>query len=197
MALAVSGMRCQLREVKLRSKPSAMLAASSTGTVPILVTPDSSVVDESLAIMRWALAHRDPEAWLARDDAALIADNDGAFKQDLDGYKYPQRHGGDPIPHRAKGLAFLREIDARLSVHGQLNGTARGFADVAIMPFVRQYSAVDQAWFDTQPLPHVRTWLNGHLASDLFKESMIRLALWSPGDPPTMFPQTEDDRRSG
>lgn len=190
MALAVSGVRCELREVRLGTKPSSMLAVSSKGTVPILVTPDGQVIDESLDIMRWALATSDPEDWLARDDAALIAANDAAFKRDLDRYKYPQRYDCDPIAHRASGLTFLREIDARLSVGGQLGGTERGFADAAIMPFVRQFAAVDRQWFDTQTIAHVQTWLTGHLASDLFKAVMIREAPWSPNDRPIIFPPT-------
>jgi len=184
LAIAVSGTRCQLREVKLAAKPASMLAASSKGTVPVLVTPDGAVIDESLDIMRWALMRCDPEHWLTRDASALIMANDVGFKSDLDGYKYPQRHARDPDVHRARGLSFLYEIEARLSPGGQLHGAARGFADAAIMPFVRQYAAVDQSWFDTQPLPHVRTWLNGHLASDLFAATMIRTPPWSPDDPP-------------
>jgi glutathione S-transferase len=188
MALAVSGTRCELREVKLRAKPSAMLAASPKGTVPVLVLPDGRVLDESLDIMRWALANHDPEAWLARDDAALIGTNDSAFKHDLDRYKYPERHGSAPLEHREAGLAFLRAIDARLADQGQLCGSARGLADAAIMPFVRQFAAVAPDWFAAQPLPHVQAWLRGHLDSDLFNAVMVRLAPWSPGDPAVFFP---------
>ena len=190
LALAVSGTRCELREVVLRAKPPSMLTASPKGTVPVLVLPNDEVIDESLEIMRCALANCDPEDWLARDDAALIAANDGAFKQDLDRYKYPERYAVDPLAHRAKGLAFLRELDARLSASGQLCGSARGLTDAAIVPFVRQFAAVDQQWFDTQPLSHLRIWLNGHLASDLFDAVMMRVAPWSPGDPPVFFPET-------
>jgi glutathione S-transferase len=188
MALAISGVRCQLREVKLRTKPASMLAASSKGTVPIVIAPDGEVIDESLDIMRWALTNGDPEDWLSREDAALIATNDGAFKQALDGYKYPERHSCGPIPHRDMGLTFLRDLEARLSAGGQLCGTARGFTDAAIMPFVRQFAAVDKIWFEALPLPQVHRWLNGHLASELFKATMIRLEPWSPGDHPIFFP---------
>jgi len=137
LALAVSSTHCELREVKLGAKPPAMLAASPKGTVPVLVLPDGAVIDESLDIMRWALARHDPEGWLARDDMGLIAANDGAFKYNLDRYKYPDRHGADPLAHRERGLAWLRGIDARLAEHGQLCGAERGLADAAIMPFVR------------------------------------------------------------
>jgi glutathione S-transferase len=188
MALAVSGTRCELREIRLRDKPPAMLEASPKGTVPVLVLPEGGVIDESLDIMRWALSISDPEAWLERDDAALITENDGGFKHSLDRYKYPDRLGSDPLEHREKGMAFLRKLDARLSAAGQLCGTRRGLADAAIMSFVRQFAATDQAWFDAQPLPHVHAWLHGHLGSDLFAATMIRIAPWSPGEEPVYFP---------
>ena len=188
LAVVVSGVRCELREVRLRDKPAAMLAASPKGTVPVLVLPDGRVIDESLDIMRSALSQRDPEGWLERHDPGLIAENDGPFKRSLDRYKYPDRHASDPIEDREMGLEFLRKINARLSAGGQLCGSAHGLADAAIMPFVRQFAATDQAWFDAQPLAHLHTWLKESLASDLFSAAMIRVAPWSPDDPPVYFP---------
>jgi glutathione S-transferase len=182
-------MRYELREVKLGAKPASMLTASPKGTVPVLVLPDGEVIDESLDIMRWALARCDPEAWLQRDDAMLIAANDSSFKIDLDAYKYPERHTGDSLEHRNRGLEFLGQLECRLSASKQLSGSARGFTDAAIMPFVRQFSAVDREWFDCQPLPNLRAWLNNHLQSDLFKLIMLRTAPWAPGDPATYFPR--------
>ena len=188
LALAVSGTRCQLREIRLSDKPPEMLAVSPKGTVPVLQLPDGTVIDQSLDIMRWALAMHDPENWLARDDAGLIAANDGTFKHDLDRYKYPERHDADAAVHRARGLAFLHEIDGRLATAGQFGGPVRGLADAAIMPFVRQFAAVDRAWFAEQPLPHLKSWLTGHLASDLFAAVMVQVPRWAAGDPPVFFP---------
>jgi glutathione S-transferase len=190
LALAVSGMRHELREVRLANKPAAMLLASPKGSVPVVVRPDGTVIEESLDIMRWALGAEDPEAWLSRDDPALIAINDGAFKHDLDRYKYAERHGSDRAAHRESGFVFLRELDGRLMGAGQLCGRARGFADAAIMPFVRQFAAVDREWFDAQPLSHLKAWLHGHLASRLFNTIMVRLPAWSPGDLPVIVGPT-------
>lgn len=189
LALAISGRRYELREVNLRTKPTAMLAVSPKGTVPVLVLPDGEVIDESLEIMRWALTGCDPEAWLDREDAALISANDGSFKRDLDRYKYPDRHSTDPLTHRMNGLTFLRELEARLSLAGQLGGFVRGLTDAAIMPFVRQFVAVDAEWFNNQELPHLRTWLQGHLKSELFNSIMVRVTTWSPGNLPNFFPR--------
>ena len=188
LAVAASGIVCHLREVKLSAKPQAMLAASPKGTVPVLLLPDGKVVDQSLDIMHWVLGQGDPEGWLGRNDAALIARNDGPFKQDLDGYKYPERHRSDPLEHRANGLGFLRDLDAQLAVQGQLCGPLHGLTDMAIMPFVRQFSAVDAAWFEAQPLPHLKRWLAGHLGSALFQTVMTRFAPWREGDAPVCFP---------
>ena len=190
LALAVSGACCELREVKLGAKPLSMLTASPKGTVPVLVLPDGTVIDESLDIMRWALTRCDPEGWLARDDPDLIATNDQGFKRDLDHYKYPERHGADPLKHRQSGLMFLCELEARLSAGGELCGSARGLTDAAVMPFVRQFAAVDQEWFAAQQLANVQAWLGRHLASDLFNAVMMRTAPWSPGDPPVFFPES-------
>ena len=188
LALAVSGTRVELREIRLSAKPQAMLAASAKGTVPVLVLSGGTVLDESLDIMRWALANRDPEGWLARDDADLIALNDGPFKHDLDRYKYPERFGTDARAHRESGAAFLRKIDGRLAGAGQLCGPARGMTDAAIMPFVRQFAAVDREWFTALPLPHLKGWLAGHLASGLFETIMMRAATWVPDDTPVADP---------
>jgi len=192
LALTISATRCELREVKLSAKPEAMLVASPKATVPVLVLPEGRVIDESLDIMRWALAANDPEGWLTRDDAALIARNDGPFKHDLDRYKYPERHGADPIIHRASGAAFLNDLDARLAHSGHLCGQDRGLVDAAVMPFVRQFAAVDREWFDAQPLANLQAWLERHIASPLFETAMVRVKLWEPGTEPVEFPPLQE-----
>ncbi|MES2902880.1 MAG: glutathione S-transferase [Pseudomonadota bacterium] len=174
LALAISGTRYEVREISLRAKPTAMLAASAKGTVPILVLPEGKVIDQSLDIMRWALAQCDPEAWLERDDPPLISANDGSFKHDLDRYKYSDRHGADALKHRDQGLTFLRDLDVRLSIGAFLGGPVRGMTDAAIVPFARQFAAVDPDWFAGQRLPHLRRWLTNILGSSLFQSIMLR-----------------------
>ena len=185
MALIVAGVRCEIREVVLRDKPAELIAASPKATVPVLVADDGTVIDQSLDIMRWALARHDPEGWLAGDDAALIAANDGAFKHHLDRYKYPDRHGDDPREHRAAALALLAPLEARLSAHADLCRDGRSLTDIAIFPFVRQFAAVDPAWFAAQPVVRVRTWLARHCDSALFEQAMMKRPRWRAGDIPT------------
>lgn len=195
MALWVSGTIVELREVKLADKPDALREASPKATVPVLVLPDGTVIDESIAIMRWALAQNDPEGWLAGDDASLIARNDGPFKQHLDRYKYPTRYPdearGDEetfrLDHRTHGFAILQKLDAELGSSKNLRGDRRTLADIAVFPFVRQFANTDRDWFDEQGLPHVQEWLEAHLASDLFAAVMPKYPPWKAGDAATAF----------
>lgn len=181
MALLISGTRYTHREVLLRDKPAAMLAASPKGTVPVLVLVDGTVVDESIDIMRWALSQHDPEDWLPRADAALVARFDGAFKHHLDRYKYASRYNVDPLAHRAAGLAMLAELGARLNEQEYLDGTARGFSDIALFPFVRQFVGVDADWFAANAPSRLREWLAALLASQLFEQAMVKMEPWAEG----------------
>lgn len=188
MALLVRGKPFAIREVVLRDKPAAMLAVSPKGTVPVLVLADETVIDESIQIMRWALRDCDPEDWLAGDDAGLIALFDDRFKHHLDRYKYPERHGAGPAEHRDAGLDMLHGLEERLAVHDNLCRATRSLADIAIMPFVRQFAGVDSAWFAQQPLPRVQGWLARHVASPLFERAFARLKPWREGDAPVHWP---------
>ena len=194
MALWVAGIPVELREVKLADKPRELGEASAKATVPVLVTHDG-VIDESLAIMRWALGESDPEGWLNGDDEALIERNDGPFKHHLDRYKYPVRYPDEnegyesafSLHHRAQGLTILQKLDTLLADSKQLCGDRPTLADIALFPFIRQFANTDRAWFDAQDLPHLQRWLEGHLASDLFHAIMPKFAPWKAGDDPIEF----------
>lgn len=188
MAIAVSGVKVELREVVLRDKPREMLEASPKGTVPVLVLPKGDVIDESLDIMRWALGQNDPENWLAHVDVGLITANDGPFKHALDRYKYPHRYdleGG--LAHRDMALTHLAGLNERVDTPPFLGGEQRGFTDIALFPFVRQFAATDPAWFAAQPLPALHRWLEEITGSALFASIMHRYPRWTAGDAPTHF----------
>lgn len=191
LALAVSETRCILREVALSKKPAELLVASPKATVPVLVLQEGEVLEESLEIMRWALRRRDQHGWLQadpRETEQLIEANDALFKYHLDRYKYAARYGVDPIEHRSAGLDILSGLDDRLARQANLCGDQMSLADAALLPFVRQFAQVDRAWFDRQPLPNLRQWLDRHLSSPLFDRIAVRVAPWSEGDPPIIFP---------
>ncbi|MET0364029.1 MAG: glutathione S-transferase [Sphingobium sp.] len=189
MAVLTSGQVVELREVVLRDKPQAMVEASPKATVPVLLLPDGRVIDQSIDIMLWALERHDPEGWLEGHDGALIAANDGAFKHHLDRYKYPGRHDSDPLHHRSAGVAMLRSLEERLLATAFLCGARRSLADIALFPFVRQFAATDQQWFDAQPMPRLQNWLADHIASPLFEQAMVRVSPWREGQDPVLFPE--------
>ena len=195
MGLSIAGVPVQVREVVLRDKPTEMLEASPKGTVPVLLTSSGDIVDESLDVMRWALAQNDPEGWLDADPDTtheLIARNDGPFKRALDRYKYPNRYSDEdlvPGAARASGLEMLQDLDARITAQGgQLVRAERSLADIAIFPFIRQFAHTDMDWFNAQDLPALQAWLEGHKQSSLFKGVMKKYAQWSPGADEPILP---------
>ena len=189
LALQVSGMAYEHREVVLKSKPASMLALSPKGTVPVLWLPDEArVVDQSLEIMLWALAQNDPMHWLPQGDALAqalqdIAFNDGPFKQHLDRYKYPQRSGlASGVSDRDLGAQWLVQLDARLQQQAFLSGTHWGLTDTALAPFVRQFAHTNPAWFAAQPWPRLIDWLTVFESSEAFAQIMTKHAAWQdPG----------------
>lgn len=177
MALRYSGVAVQIIEVSLKAKPAEMLALSPKGTVPVL-SVDGRVIDESLAIMRWALAQNDPEGWLLGDDRAtqaLIEENDQGFKHQLNRYKYAERYPEQPMEHyRAEGEVFLMKLEGLLAEQEYLLAGHLSLADVALAPFVRQFAHVDREWFGRAPYPRLRAWLQRFLESPLFIAVMAK-----------------------
>ncbi|MBG9390518.1 glutathione S-transferase N-terminal domain-containing protein [Caenimonas aquaedulcis] len=183
MALLQAGIDFDRHEVSLRDKPAGMLRLSPKGTVPVMLLPGGQVIDESLDIMRWAFEGRDAEGWWARAQGAacraLVAINDGPFKQLLDRYKYPQRHPSAQGPSAARDEAvacLLRPLESALAGKAYLGGDVPCAADLAIFPFVRQFRAVDDAWFDAQDLRATQQWLQQWLQSALFGRCMEKPA---------------------
>ena len=168
-----------------------MLAASPKGTVPVLVFDNGTVIDESLDIMQWALSINDPQNWLETHTQAqqFIVRNDGEFKYYLDRYKYADRYPEHPAEYyRKQGELFLAELEQKLQQNHHLLSNDFGLSDAAIAPFIRQFAAVDQAWFVTAPYPAIRKWLQRFLDSDLFNGIMQTYQPWQPEDIVTIFP---------
>ncbi|MEB2621027.1 glutathione S-transferase [Pseudomonas sp. YuFO8] len=179
MALRYCEVPVDIVEVSLKAKPADMLALSSKGTVPVLDV-DGQVIDESLDIMRWAVARHDPQDWLLKDDPqgqlaieALIEENDQHFKVHLNRYKYAERYPEQPMAfYRAEGEVFLRKLDELLEGRDYLLTDHPSLADVALMPFIRQFAHVDREWFAQTPYRRLQAWLQRFLESDLFTSIM-------------------------
>lgn len=180
LALRYANVPYTLREVALRDKPADMLALSPKGTVPVLHLPDGRVLEQSLDIMHWALAQSDPQGWLTMgpldDMRSLILLNDTQFKPLLDRYKYPERHPEqDRTTYRQQALdCMLGELNHRLLRHKHLFAAQPCLADMAIVPFVRQFAQVDRHWWDHNELDTLRNWLQSLTTSSLFEAVMAK-----------------------
>ena len=182
MALRYAGIQVEHREIELGNKPHSMLIASPKGTVPVLIVGEL-VFDQSLEIMRWALQKSDPDNWATVDEGIThiwIEKNDGPFKILLDQYKYPNRQ-----PHLNQGevldaaiALMLGPMNHALESSQYLVGNQVSWLDIAIFPFIRQFSMVNPEQFDQMPLPALKRWLARHLDSELFHSVMLKHTTW-------------------
>jgi len=195
LAIALSGVKVELREVVLRDKPPSLLSFSPKGTVPVLVLSDGQVIDQSLDVLLWALGQHDPDGWMDIDTTELnrlVEWNDGDFKRNLDGYKYPERYpDSDKTAEecRSDAESWLVELNSRLSNTENLLSDRPTAADIAIMPFMRQFANTDPEWFASSPYPDLRRWLSSWIESTLFIGIMKKYPQWHAGEAPTFFPE--------
>jgi glutathione S-transferase len=201
LALYSSQLIYELREVILSNKPSEMLLISQKATVPVLQLESGLVIDESLEIMKWALEKSDPDGLLPvyykyqneLDELILLIDTE--FKVHLDKYKYPNRYEGvDPIDHRNRAMKILQQIEGFVNNRLYFYGENLSFADMAILPFIRQYRIADPDWFDiVMPLPAIKGWLNQFLQNTVFHRVMIKTSAWVPNQDVVLFPRSHID----
>ena len=212
-AIIASGIRVELREVILRDKPAAMLASSPKGSVPVLVLregdgeavgyppayplrvlPENKVIEESWDIMLWGLRLHDPQGWLGINECHVetaspwVVENDTTFKHNLDRYKYPEQFPQQPqSAYRSACENFIQQLEQCLCAKHYLLCDFFTLADAALLPFVRQFAAVDAAWFASAPYPAVRAWLEKFTSSELFANVMQKFPVWGPNDKPIIF----------
>jgi glutathione S-transferase len=194
LAVNKANIKCELREVILKDKPESMLAISSKGTVPVLLTTEEKVIDQSCEVMHWALNKNDPDNWLDEDASQsqfLIDYNDNEFKHFLDRYKY---HVGYPEYsqeyYRENSESFLKLLEEHLGRHQgvALLGDRYSFVDMAIFPFIRQFAMVDLEWFQSSPYDLLKKWFAAIEQGELFQSSMEKYEQWKPGQAPVYFP---------
>lgn len=195
-AIAAAGVQVELREVVLKDKPPALLQISPKATVPVLQTAER-VIDESQDIALWAFQQQDPAGfWQPLSDTAqqqtldLIAETDGEFKNALDHYKYADRYPEhDQQFYRHQGELFLQKLDAILSRQHFLVGETPTLADIAVMPFIRQFVMVDLNWFNNNAnYRQLQRWLDAFLKSAIFKQVMQHYPQWQPDNDLVLFP---------
>ena len=126
MSVVRTKFQVEHREVILRDRPEHMMQISPKGTVPVLLLPNGTVIEESLEIMEHV------QSWdLTEEERYWVSRNDNEFKFHLDRYKYPNRYDDiDHIEHRTAASKFISDLDESIP-EGNLSD--------AIFPFIRQF----------------------------------------------------------
>ena len=175
MALSYSQVSVEIKEILLNNRPPELLAVSIKGTVPVLCINDTTVIDESLDIMKWALIQNDPNLWIHYNKEMqydIIEGNDNEFKYWLDRYKYYDRYPENNRDYyRAKCDWFLTKLNQLLEKNQYLLTNKLLLVDAAIVPFIRQFSNVDKYWFK-KTYVELSSWLNNIIESKLFASTM-------------------------
>ena len=196
MALYLSQIVCEHREVSLKNKPSLMLDISPKGTVPVLMLENGKVFEESLEIVDWCI---NSNVKIFKDNITdsqkkktdeLISLFDKEFKFHLDRYKYANRYDGlGNEDHRGECMKILDELNSIISNKEWILGKNINKLDISILPFIRQFRIADSKWFDNQTsIPNIIRILNNFLESKLHRETMINYKEWEEGSKPVYFP---------
>ena len=182
MALAYTDVHVEIREISLKNRPEELYKVSKKGTVPVLITLDGLVIDESLKIMLWTLKNNSNQTWLIKNhdkEIKMINRNDGLFKKWLDRYKYYDRFPENTKEYYQKKCdVILSDYESQLNNTKYLSRDSISIADIAIFPFVRQFANVDYQWFENN-YNKLTSWLQDICSSNLFLQIMKKHETWN------------------
>ena len=194
MALKLTNIKCEIREVRLNNKPKHMIDKSPKGTVPVLVLK-KEVIDESNDIIEWALSSNNIFDGNLDNDQIDLTNNlielfDSKFKYNLDRYKYATRYENiDKDKHKMECLDILINLENVISNKEWILGSKINKLDISILPFIRQFRIADIEWFDKQnKIKGIQKILFNFLDSNLFKEVMYKYDIWEENAEPQFFP---------
>ena len=185
MAIAYSNIIVELREISLKNRPQELYQISKKVTVPVLITIENLVIDESLDIMMWAISNKQKNKLYKYNQIIdLITINDTIFKKWLDKYKYNNKENDKNwFFYRDKCSEILCKYEDILDRSKFLINDELGLVDIAIFPFIRQFANVDIIWFK-DIYTNLNKWLENIIISKEFNSVMKKYNIWNNTDSP-------------
>ena len=182
IALCYARVSYEHREILLKERPIELFQLSPKGTVPVLHLKNGRVIDESIDIMKWSVSLNDPDHWFIDNidkQIGIILRNDLEFKKWLDRYKYHTRYPENPTEfYREKCEKILDDYESKLDNNLFFLGSSLSLADMAILPFVRQFAHVDINWFRKR-YTNLSEWMDRLVGLPIFKKIMKKFEVWS------------------
>ncbi len=213
-AILNCGITVILREVSLKNKPVELTNISPKSTVPVLITSDGRVIDESIKIIEWAINNKNKSfkgnLLKSKENKIidqLISQNDNTFKYHLDRYKYPNRFDNMDVREHHQQAMDVREhhqqayeiligwdnlIKKSINKYNAIwiGGANETIADWSLWPFVRQYRLIDKERFDKDKyLTNLKKWINYYLNHHLYESLMRKYSFWSKTSEVIFFPK--------
>ncbi|MBL4712050.1 MAG: glutathione S-transferase [Gammaproteobacteria bacterium] len=189
MALKYAAIKVELRQVELKNMPIELINISPKSTVPVLQLDDKKIIDESWDIVKWALLQNDPDNWLGINNQylpeveKLVEKNDYSFKKNLDFYKYANRFPEHSEEYYRNACEiFIGQLELMLSDKDFLLSKNMTLADIAVFPFVRQFSMVNIKHFRQSSYIRVQRWLERLINTPIFQEAFTKHPTWKTGN---------------
>ncbi len=143
-ALFFAGIDYKLIEVDLSNKPEALFKLSPKGTVPVLVTSNDKIIDESIEIVRYCAQNAPEDNWLSLDiseEEIYLNDFQNNF---LNAYRSYRTNQTDMNSLNIINQ-YLEKLDSKLQQTNFISGDKISTIDIMITPFISRFLATNSS----------------------------------------------------
>jgi glutathione S-transferase len=114
------------------------------------------------------------------DILSLVNQFDHEFKSCLEAYKCAKRYHETNLQDcRQACEEHIENLEQRLNTHKYFIDEHESMADIALLPFIRQFARIERHWYLQSPYPQLKRWLDQYLQSVMFTKVMTKYPLWS------------------
>jgi glutathione S-transferase len=146
----------QLIEVDFNNKPEALLKISPKGTVPVFVSTDGTVIDESIEIVRYCAKQASGDNWLTLTDTeeeAYLNDFQTNFLNPV----REHRLNHNDVNSEYIASEYLIRLDNTLKEKSFIAGDKVSMVDIMIAPFISRFLL--QNTHEAENYENVARWL--------------------------------------